>query len=213
MGRIFENNQVTVSGIIEENFVFNHEVYREKFFKTHLAVKRDSGTVDSVPVIVSERTVNVHDEWSGRNAKVEGSFRSYNRHEPDGKHKLILAVYANEFTPLKYEGEEYIPDDENEIILDGCICKEVICRETPLGREISDVLLAVNRPYGKSDYIPCICWGRNARFVLEMNVGKRIKINGRIQSREYQKKIEEEYVTMTAYEVSVGLVEEVEEEE
>lgn len=139
-----------------------------------------------------------------------GQFRSYNRHD-EAKNRLVLSVFAREITFLEENEEEQNP---NHIFLDGYVCKKPVYRKTPLGREIADVLLAVNRPYGKSDYIPCICWGRNARFVEQFEVGTHIQLWGRIQSREYQKKIgEDEYEKRVAYEVSVSKLEYLEEEE
>ena len=133
-----------------------------------------------------------------------GQFRSYNRHE-ENKNKLVLSVFVREVNLLESEDEIQRP---NSIFLDGYICKEPVYRKTPLGREIADLLLAVNRPYGKSDYIPCICWGRNARFAESFAIGGHIQLWGRIQSREYQKKIDEnEYEKRIAYEVSVSKME------
>lgn len=153
-------------------------------------------------------------EWTGRFAKVSGQFRSYNKHE--GKRsRLILSVFVREFEEIELEHEEPCSgNDENIILLDGYICKPPTYRKTPLGREIADLLIAVNRPYGKSDYIPCIAWGRNAKLASGLEVGTRLQIEGRIQSREYQKRISnDEYETRTAYEVSARKLTAVEETE
>ena len=138
---------------------------------------------------------------------VTGQFRSYNRHE-EKKNRLVLSVFARELEFIEEEREEY---KSNEIYLDGFVCKEPIYRKTPLGREIADLLIAVNRSYGKSDYIPCICWGRNARFASGFEVGNHVEIWGRIQSREYVKKISDSITEKrVAYEVSVSKVERLE---
>lgn len=169
-----------------------------------LRVQRLSESYDEIPVMVSERLVDVNEDFRGKKVCVNGQFRSYNRHE-EHKNRLVLSVFAREITFLE-ELEESAKT--NQIYLDGYICKEPVYRKTPLGREIADVLLAVNRPYGKSDYIPCICWGRNARFASNFTVGEKCVIWGRIQSREYMKKIEEEKVEKrVAFEVSVSKME------
>ena len=166
-----------------------------------VSVNRLSNFVDYIPVMVSERLVDVRENYSGQYVYITGQFRSFNRHE-ERKNRLVLSVFAREFELVEdLDGE----NASNQIFLDGYICKESVYRKTPLGREIADLLVAVNRSYGKSDYIPCICWGRNARFAKNLAVGEKIAIAGRIQSREYQKRITEEDVrTLTAYEVSVS---------
>lgn len=207
-----ENNQVTISGEIVSDFEFNHEVYGERFYTAMIASERTSNKKDIIPIMVSERLVEAKD-WTGRFVRVSGQFRSYNKHESE-KNRLVLSVFAREFEDITEE-RHFGLEDENIIFLDGYICKQSIYRKTPLGREIADILLAINRPYGKSDYIPCIVWGRNARFVGGLEVGTRLQIEGRIQSREYQKRIsDDEYETRTAYEVGVSkltVVEEMEE--
>lgn len=212
MSREVENNKVTLSGEIVSNFEFSHEVYGEGFYTAMLAIERTSGQKDIIPIMASERLVDVKEDWTGRFVKVSGQFRSYNKHDDNRSH-LVLSVFVREFDALSNDVAE-VTDDKNTISLDGYICKPPIYRETPLGREIADILLAVNRPYGKSDYIPCIAWGRNARFADGLEVGTRLRIEGRIQSREYQKQIEDGvYETRTAYEVSVGKLTVVEETE
>lgn len=198
--RIIENNRVTISGDIVSEFAFSHEAYGEKFYTAHPSARRTSGKADVIPVMVSDRLVNVTENWGGYSVRICGQFHSYNKHDED-KNRLLLSVFAREF---ELSISLY---DKNSISLDGYVCKEPNYRETPLGREITELLLAVNRPYGKSDYIPCICWGRNARFARNLEVGTRIAIEGRIQSREYQKCISDtETETRTAYEVSVSRI-------
>lgn len=213
MNRENKNNQVTLSGEIVSNFEFNHEVFGEGFYTVMLVSERTSTVKDIIPIMVSERLVDVKADWEGRFVKVSGQFRSYNKHEGE-RNRLVLLVFAREFEDITEEQIEFEFRHDNEISLDGCICKQPIYRKTPLEREIADLLIAVNRPYGKSDYIPCIAWGRNARFAGGLEVGTRLLIYGRIQSREYQKRISEtENETRTAYEVSVSKMEVVEETE
>lgn len=204
MNREIKNNQVTLSGEIVSNFEFSHEVYGEGFYTAMIASERTSGQKDIVPIVASERIVDAREDWMGRFVKVSGQFRSYNKREGD-KNRLVLSVFVREFEDITEVQEEFEFRHDNDIFLDGYICKQPTYRKTPLGREISDFLIAVNRPYGKSDYIPCICWGRNAVYVGDLEVGTRLKIEGRIQSREYQKRIsDDEYETRVAYEVSVS---------
>lgn len=173
-------------------------------------VQRLSESFDVIPVMVSERLLDVSMDYKGMLISVNGQFRSYNRHE-ERKNRLVLSVFAREIDFVE-EIEE--SSRTNQIFLDGYICKEPIYRKTPLGREIADLLLAVNRPYGKSDYIPCICWGRNARYASNFRVGERCAIWGRIQSREYMKKLDEENIERrVAFEVSVSKLERLGEEE
>ena len=202
--KLFENNQVTMIGEIVSEFEFSHEVYGEGFYLVDISVSRLSDSVDYIPLMVSERLVDVTQSYIGETISVSGQFRSYNRHE-EKKNRLILSVFVRE---LEFVDE--IEDDikRNQIYLDGYICKEPIYRKTPLGREIADLLVAVNRSYGKSDYIPCICWGRNARYASSFEVGSHVEVYGRIQSREYIKKIgEEQTEKRVAYEVSVNKIE------
>ena len=158
--KIIENNQVSMMGKIAAGFTFSHQVFGEGFYMTELLVKRLSDSEDRIPVMVSERLVDVTQDYIGEYVEIHGQFRSYNRHE-EKHNRLVLSVFSRE---LKFVEEEDETVPVNQIFLDGYICKPPVYRKTPLGREIADVLLAVNRPYGKSDYIPCICWGRNARF-------------------------------------------------
>ena len=202
--KVIENNQVTIMGKIASEFFYSHEIYGEGFYMVDVEVERLSDSTDLIPVMVSERLLDVNQDYTGQLISVSGQFRSYNRHE-EKKNKLVLSVFAREIEFIDQVDEN---TKSNQIFLDGFICKEPIYRKTPLGREIADLLLAVNRPYGKSDYIPCICWGRNARFASTFQVGDRCIVWGRIQSREYMKKISgEELEKRVAYEVSVSKLE------
>lgn len=204
MSREQENNKVTLSGELVSNFEFSHEVYGEGLYTAMLESERLSGTKDTISITVSERLVDVKVEWEGRFMRVNGQFRSYNKHK-DGRSHLELSVFAREFEDITDEQIEFEFRHDNEISLDGYICKKPTYRKTPLGREIANILLAANRSYGKSDYIPCIAWGRNAVYASGLEIGTRLQIEGRIQSREYEKKISEtESETRTAYEVSVS---------
>ena len=207
--KLFENNQVTMMGEIVSAFQFSHEVFGEGFYMVELAVSRLSNYSDYIPLMVSERLIDTEQDYTGQFIRISGQFRSYNRHE-EKKNRLVLSVFVRE---LEFLDEIDENEKTNQIFLDGYICKEPIYRKTPLGREIADVLLAVNRSDGKSDYIPCICWGRNARFASGFTVGCHIQIVGRVQSREYVKRISEEEVEhRVAYEVSVSKVDLLEDE-
>ncbi len=202
--KIFENNQAAIAGKIVSEFQFSHEVYGEGFYMVDVSVKRLSNFVDYIPVMISERLIDTTRNYIGQYIYVTGQFRSYNRHE-EKKNRLVLSVFARELEFMEEEEEDV---KSNQIFLDGYICKEPIYRKTPLGREIADLLIAVNRSYGKSDYIPSICWGRNARFASGFAVGSHVQIWGRIQSREYVKKLNElETEKRVAYEVSVSKIE------
>ena len=208
--KVFDNNQVSIAGEVVSEFVYSHDVFGEGFYVLEISVSRLSESNDIIPVMVSERLINVKNSYVGMFVQINGQFRSYNRHE-ENKNRLVLSVFAREITVSEEETEIAKP---NYIFLDGYVCKQPVYRKTPLGREIADVLLAVNRPYGKSDYIPCICWGRNARFADSFEVGGRVQVWGRIQSREYQKKLSEtEYEKRVAYEVSVSKLEYIRSEE
>ncbi|MDD6202404.1 MAG: single-stranded DNA-binding protein [Lachnospiraceae bacterium] len=207
--KVIENNQVVIMGTIVSDFIYSHEIFGEGFYMVDVEVARLSDSSDLIPMMVSERLMDVSRDYKGEKIAVTGQFRSYNRHE-EKKNRLILSVFARE---VEFVEEIEESAKSNQIFLDGFICKEPIYRKTPLGREIADLLIAVNRPYGKSDYIPCICWGRNARFASSFEVGARCAIWGRIQSREYMKKISEEEVEKRiAYEVSVSKLELLEDE-
>ncbi len=198
------NNQVNVFGEVISGFEFSHEVFGEGFYILQLSVQRLSQVYDVIPLMISERLIDVNRDYHGCFIEASGQFRSYNRHE-ESRNRLILSVFVRD---LQVYEEEVECEKPNHIFLDGYICKAPVYRKTPLGREIADILLAVNRPYGKSDYIPCICWGRNARFADSFEVGGHVQLWGRIQSREYQKKVgEEEFEKRVAYEISVSKLE------
>lgn len=202
---LMKNNKVFISGEVVSEPRFSHEVYNEGFYEFDLKVKRLSFAHDIIPVTISERLMSINKIHIGSKISGNGQFRSYNKLE-DGKSRLLLTVFLRDILP--YEENE----NPNVIEITGYVCKEPIFRTTPFNREISDVLLAVNRSYNKSDYLPCIAWGRNARFVKNFNVGDKVSVSGRIQSREYQKKIGDEFVTRIAYEVSLNKIELVKEE-
>ena len=202
--KAMDNNQVTIVGTVDSEFTFSHEVFGEGFYMLEVVVSRLSHMEDRIPLMVSERLVDVKESCMGKIVEVHGQFRSYNKHE-EGRNRLILSVFVREFS---FVGEEGTLTRPNSIYLDGYICKPPVYRMTPLGREIADLLMAVNRPYGKSDYLPCICWGRNARFAGKFEVGTHIHLWGRIQSRTYQKRLEDDVVEKrTAYEISVNKIE------
>lgn len=202
--KIIENNQVIIMGKVVGDFTFSHEIFGEGFYMLDVEVARLSDSCDIIPLMISERLIDVEEDYKGAYVCVSGQFRSYNRHE-EKHNRLVLSAFARE---LKFLEEEDSLAPVNQIFLDGYICKPPVYRKTPLGREIADLLLAVNRPYGKSDYIPCICWGRNARYASAFEVGGHVLIWGRIQSREYMKRIgENETQKRIAYEVSVSKLE------
>lgn len=197
------NNQVNIVGTVSEHCVLSHEMYGEKFYELKLEVPRLSESNDILPVTVSERLVDVNGLVPGTLVNVEGQFRSYNNHKT-GDSKLKLTIFARDVQVI----EENDGKNPNSVFLNGYICKKPIYRTTPLGREICDIIVAVNRPYRKSDYVPVITWGRNARFSENLNVGDNIKIWGRVQSRQYDKKVDDEnIIKKTAYEVSVSKIE------
>lgn len=207
-----ENNHLILVGKIVSEQKYSHEIYGEKFYSFNLEVIRLSSNSDIIPITVSERLLTDVELTVGKNVEIEGQFRSYNNYENE-RNRLILTVFAKEIKELK-EVEETEKDAlTNEVILVGYICKKPIYRQTPFGREIADILLAVNRAYNKSDYIPCIAWGRNARFCQNIEVGTEVKLVGRVQSRTYEKKHEDGTVeSRVAYEVSISSMEIVEKE-
>ena len=204
-----ENNSLVLMGKVANEKTFSHEIYGEKFYQFSLSVPRLSGNADNIPITISERLFRDEDIAVGKNVKGNGQFRSYNGYE-NNKNRLVLTVFVKdiEFLP---DGDEVLTDKDvvsNEVDLTGFICKPPIYRQTPFGREITDILIAVNRAYNKSDYIPCIAWGRNARFCSKMPVGTEVKVTGRVQSRNYEKKYEDGTVEQrVAYEVSVSNLE------
>ena len=214
-----ENNYLTLVGKVTGEKKFSHEIYGERFYIFNLSIPRLSGNSDIIPITVSERLIKEDTLQEGNKLLIKGQFRSYNSYENE-KNRLILTVFAKDILEVEEnEGEEendIVRKDiiTNEVVLVGYICKKPIYRQTPFGREIADLLLAVNRAYNKSDYIPCIAWGRNARFCQNLEVGTQVKVVGRVQSRTYEKKHEDGSVeTRVAYEVSIGSLEVVEEKE
>lgn len=195
-----DNNSILIGGVVVSEPEFSHEVFEEKFYSFNLETKRLSDYNDVLPVIISERLIDIKSIKNGLLVKIKGQFRSYNK-LVDNKSKLVLSIFAKEIEVV--EDESVITLNEANFI--GYICKNPIYRKTPLGREIADVLVAVNRSYKKSDYIPCILWGRNAKFCETLSVGSRVKLTGRIQSRKYEKKLEDGTVlSKVAYEVSIS---------
>ena len=212
-----DNNHLVLVGKIASEKTYSHEIYGEKFYSFNLEVIRLSSAVDIIPITISERLFTNISLDIGKEVRVEGQFRSYNNYENE-RNRLILTVFAKEIEEVELkeeteDGEEKTEEASNQVTLIGYICKKPIYRQTPFGREIADVLLAVNRAYNKSDYIPCIAWGRNARFCQNMEVGTEVKLVGRVQSRTYEKKYEDGTVeNRVAYEVSVASMEVVEKE-
>ena len=199
-----QNNYIMLVGKITSEKKFSHEIYGESFFNFDLEIPRLSGISDIIPITISERLIANFDLSIGKQVVIEGQFRSYNTYE-DSKSRLILTVFVKE---IREKGEDEEIKVPNEVQLVGHICRKPIYRKTPFGREIADILVAVNRAYNKSDYIPCITWGRNARFCENMQIGTELKLVGRVQSRPYEKKHEDGTVEQrTAYEVSISSLE------
>ena len=199
-------------GRIVSPFTFSHEIKGEGFYRTEVEILRLSEQADIIPVVVSDRFIETGRDMTEMETDIKGQFRSYNRYEKNQKIRLVLFVFAQEI--CFFDGNEaetvemWDVSRDNQIVLDGYICKMPVYRKTPLGREITDVLLAVNRPYGKSDYIPLILWGSNARFGGGLEIGARVQIKGRIQSRDYMKKLDNgKTEKRVAYEVSVSKIE------
>lgn len=207
MDNLMLNNKIYLEGTCVSGLEFSHEMYGEGFYTFQLAVNRLSEAKDILPITVSERLLTEIEIKEGMDLLVEGQLRSYNKFV-DGSNRLILTVFARDIQPCIERSK-----NPNQIFLDGFICKSPVYRTTPFGREIADILLAVNRPYNKSDYIPTISWGRNSRFCKVLKVGDNIRVWGRLQSRQYQKKIsEDESITKTAYEVSISKLELIDED-
>lgn len=200
MENYMENNNVVIGGIVIDEPKFSHEIFEEKFYKFSIKTKRLSDYEDVLPVIISERLIDINEIQVDKIIKINGQFRSYNM-QGETRNKLVLSIFVKE---IEFTDDKSITT-LNDTNLIGYICKEPVYRKTPLGREIADVLIAVNRTYKKSDYIPCILWGRNAKFCKTLSVGNLVKLNGRIQSRTYEKKLENGDVEKkVAYEVSVS---------
>lgn len=201
-----DNNIVKLGGVVASEFEDSHEIYGEKFYLFYIEIDRLSGMKDKLPVIISERLVDIKNIRQGMIIYIEGQYRSYNQVMENGRSKLILSVFVKD---IETENLDENIKTVNELSLIGCICKPPIYRRTPLGRDIADILLAVNRAYNKSDYIPCILWGRNAKFCQSLGIGTNVKLVGRIQAREYEKKFEDgTSEKRVAYEVSVSKFEE-----
>ena len=205
-----ENNHLVLVGMVTSDKRFSHEIYGEKFYIFDLEVPRLSGNADIIPITISERLLESEELSIGKKVIIEGQFRSYNSYQNE-KNKLVLTVFAKDVKFAENQEEEIQASKDfvsNEVTLNGYICKKPIYRQTPFGREIADILLAVNRAYNKSDYIPCIAWGRNARFCENIEVGTEVKIIGRVQSRTYEKKYEDGTSEIkVAYEVSISSLE------
>ena len=199
---LLENNSIYIAGKVTEECVFSHEVYGEGFYLFKISSERLSENEDILPITVSERLIDKQSLKLGTRVEVIGQLRSYNNYG-NKKNKLVLTIFAREINLLEEDTEQ----NPNQIFLNGFICKPPVYRKTPFGREICDILVAVNRAYNKSDYIPCIAWGRNARYLSNLSVGENIKIWGRVQSRKYQKKVEDTVEERIAYEVSISKIE------
>ena len=199
---LLENNSIYIAGKIIEECEFSHEVYGEGFYLFKISSERLSDNEDILPITVSERLIDKQSLKLGTRVEVIGQLRSYNNYG-NKKNKLVLTIFAREINLLEEDTEQ----NPNQIFLNGFICKPPVYRKTPFGREICDILVAVNRAYNKSDYIPCIAWGRNARYLSNLSVGENIKIRGRVQSRKYQKKVEDTVEERIAYEVSISKIE------
>lgn len=213
-----DNNHLVLMGKVTSEKRFSHEIYGESFYIFDMEVPRLSDAQDVIPVTISERLIPEGTLEIGKKVLIKGQFRSYNSFENE-KNKLILTVFAKDIF-FEDEIENEINNEENkevvsnEVILTGYICKKPIYRQTPFGREIADLLLAVNRAYNKSDYIPAIAWGRTARFCQNLEVGTEVRVTGRVQSRTYEKKFEDgTSQTRVAYEVSIGSLEVISEKE
>ncbi|MCC0782605.1 single-stranded DNA-binding protein [Clostridioides sp. ES-S-0108-01] len=201
-----ENNVVNLRGELDNKLEFSHEIFGEKFYNMKIKINRLSDSFDILPMTVSERLLQDIDLDKQNLVNVIGQLRSYNK-TLNNKNRLVLTVFVREIKSMDEENK-----DPNSIFLDGYVCKEPVYRKTPLGREITDLLVAINRPYNKSDYIPSIVWGRNAKFAKNLNVGDRIQLWGRVQSREYEKKIDENNVVKKmAYEVSISKIKKLDE--
>lgn len=200
-----ENNEVEVLGTVLEAPRYSHQVFDEPFYSFSLQVNRLSDATDQIQVTVSGHYPILQEIEVGSTVHIRGQFRSYNN-TVGCLPKLILTVFAREIQLVSYEAEHL-----NHIFLNGFLCRPPSYRTTPFGREITDLLLAINRQYNKSDYIPCIAWGKNARTASQLNVGSHIQVWGRIQSREYQKRINEfETQSKIAYEISIFKLEPIE---
>lgn len=195
------NNRIVAVGKFEGGLEFSHEVMNEPFYTATLMVKRLSGALDRLPVTIPGKLLTEDTLPNDRLYMVQGQVRSYNK-VVDGSGRLMVTLFAQSITECAEN------DTLNKVTISGALCRPPVYRSTPFGREICDMMLAVSRAFGKSDYIPCIAWGRNAQYAARFNVGDRIKLTGRLQSREYQKLLENgEYMMRMAYEVSAFTLE------
>lgn len=199
---INDNNRIEISGIVCGEAKFSHRIYGEGFYSFDISVMRLSESEDIIPVTVSERLLDTAQINEGNRVNIKGQVRSYNNND-SSKNRLMISVFVREF-------DEDMAENRNMVVLNGYICRTPVYRTTPMGREITDMLIAVNRAYNKSDYIPCIVWGRNARYAGKLNTGDNIIVSGRMQSRKYQKKTENGVEEKTAFEISVSKIEKVE---
>ncbi len=196
------NNEARLAGQVITDYVFEHSIRGESFYIVKLRTPRLSSAADEIPLMISERILNVNESLKGRYVDVRGEFRSMNK-IIRGENRLLLRLFVKEIRPYEGQGGNY----PNHIRLDGYLCRKPVFRTTPAGKEIADIMVAVHRGYGKTDYIPCILWGRNARYGSGLNVGTRLLLDGRLQSRIYQKRIsEDEYIERETYEISVNFV-------
>ncbi len=204
MGELMNNNDAVAMGKVSKEPKFSHRHFDEDFYIFELEVPRLSENYDNINIMVSNKLISPDEIEQGDTFEVHGQFRSYNNYSGVGN-KLMLVLFAKE---IFQKDEEICGDDKpNSLFLSGYICKEPVYRTTPFGREITDILVAVNRSYGKSDYIPCIAWGRNAKYTSKLSVGDHVEIWGRMQSREYHKKLEnDEIVIKKAYEISISKI-------
>ena len=202
-----DTNNIEIRGVISSDFSFSHEVYGEGFYNFTVGASRLSESVDLLPVTVSERLISNMELTQGELIDIRGQVRSYNNYiQEERRNRLLITIFAREIE--RVDPEDATLKNPNNVYLDGFICKKPVFRETPFGREIADILLAVNRSYNKSDYIPCICWGRNARFASTLNISDNVRIGGRLQSRLYQKKYDDgSVVEKSAYEISISKIE------
>ena len=195
------NNRIVAAGMLEDSLTLSHEVMNEPFYAGTLLVKRLSGAVDRLPVTIPGKLMAINEVQTGQLLLVSGQVRSYNK-VVEGSGRLMVTLFVQSMTPTTEN------DTMNKVSLEGVLCKPPIYRSTPFGREICDMMLAVNRAFGKSDYIPCIAWGRNAQYASRFHVGDRVRLTGRLQSREYQKLLENgEYMVRNAYEGSAFTLE------
>jgi len=207
-----DTNNIEIRGVISSDFSFSHEVYGEGFYNFTVGASRLSESIDLLPVTVSERLISNMELVQGELIDIRGQVRSYNNYiQEERRNRLLITIFAREIERI--EADSATLKNPNNVYLDGFICKKPVFRETPFGREIADILLAVNRSYNKSDYIPCICWGRNARFASTLNISDNVRIGGRLQSRVYQKKYDDgSVVEKSAYEISISKIELVKDE-